>query len=193
MTLALVLVVLLCAGLLALVLVRRHQRTTLLPGSQLTAEHVRQLIAQGESARLEFKSTMRMNLKRGKAGKEIEIAWLKGVIGMMNTDGGVLLLGVDDAGAILGLNADNFANEDRCQLHFKNLIGRHVGLEHSRFLYFELVDIDQMQVGVIRIKKSPQPAFLKQGQDEEFYIRSGPASVRLTGSKMLKYLRARKA
>jgi len=193
MTLALVLVVLLCAGLLALLLARRHQKTTLLPGSPLTEEHIRQLIAQGESTRLEFKSTMRMNLKRGKAGKEIEIAWLKGVIGMMNTDGGVLLLGVDDAGAILGLNADNFANEDRCLLHFKNLISRHVGLEHSRFLYFELVDIDQMQVGVIRIEKSPQPAFLKQGQDEEFYIRSGPASVKLTGSKMLKYLRSHKA
>ena len=46
------------------------------------------------------------NLKSGKNGKEIELAWLKGVVGFMNTNGGILLIGVDDSGTILGIDAD---------------------------------------------------------------------------------------
>jgi hypothetical protein len=39
---------------------------------------VQKLIARGEGPTLEFKSTVRMNLKTEKFGKEIELAWLKG-------------------------------------------------------------------------------------------------------------------
>lgn len=39
----------------------------------------------------------------------IRIAWLKAVVAFMNTDGGTLLIGVSDDGAIKGLDADNFA------------------------------------------------------------------------------------
>jgi hypothetical protein len=95
---------------------------------------IRNLIRAGESSSLEFKSTMRTNLKNEKPGKEIELAWLKAVVGFMNSDGGILLIGVSDDGEILGLDADNFANEDKCRLHFKNLINTHIGVEFTRFI-----------------------------------------------------------
>jgi len=80
------------------------------------------LIDTGESVQLEFKSTMRWNLHAKKAGKEIELAWLKSVVAYLNTDGGFVLIGVGDDGEVLGLEIDGFANEDKFILHFDNLI-----------------------------------------------------------------------
>jgi len=100
------------------------------------------LIKAGESSTLEFKSTMRMNLKTDKVGKEVELAWLKTFAAIMNTDGGYLIIGVDDNGGILDIDADEFENQDKCRLHFKNLINQHIGLEFSKFLNFDILSID---------------------------------------------------
>ena len=52
---------------------------------------VAELIRQGENDRVEFKSTMRWNLKTDKADKAVEKAWLKTIVAFLNTDGGNLL------------------------------------------------------------------------------------------------------
>ena len=95
----------------------------------MTPDAVKQMIAVGESDLLEFKSTVRTNLHTGKPGKEIELAWLKSVVAFCNTEGGTILIGVNDKGQILGLEADNFQNDDKCLLHIQNLIGEHVGID----------------------------------------------------------------
>ncbi|MFK5894777.1 MAG: putative DNA binding domain-containing protein [Pseudomonadota bacterium] len=154
------------------------------------------LLRRGESETLELKSTMRKNLRSGKHGKEIELAWLKGVVGFLNTTGGILLIGVDDDGVLLGLEADEFENEDKIQLHFKNLINQHIGLEFSKYINFFLEQVAEQEkhkkIIVIECKKSHQPAFLYNKNDETFYIRSGPASVSLSISKALQYIQGHK-
>lgn len=154
-------------------------------------QSIRHLIAAGEGRTIEFKSTMRMNLHTRKPGKEIEIAWLKAVTAFMNTDGGTLLLGVADDGRITGLEQDEFDNEDKCRLHFKNLINQHIGAELSRHLQFAIVRMEDKQVGVVSCARSSEPAYLKTGKSEAFYIRSGPSSDELPVSKVVAYLRIR--
>jgi len=156
-----------------------------------TAGEVLTLIEKGESEKLEFKSTARWNLRAGKAGKEIELAWLKGVVGFLNTDGGVLLIGVDDAGEVTGIGADNFESEDRCLRHIDNLINQHIGAEYLQFIRYGLVDIRGEKVVMIRCAPSNDPAFLKNNKEEDFYVRTGPASRKLSPSQILKYLEAR--
>ncbi len=149
------------------------------------------LLRQGESETLEFKSTMRKNLKTGKNGKEIEIAWLKGLVGFMNTHGGILLIGVDDDANILGLDNDEFDNEDKILLHFKNLLSQHIGLEFSNNINLIINQIDGKTILVIECERSNRPVFLYHKNNEEFYIRSGPASVKLSVSKVLNYVAQR--
>ena len=165
-------------------------------GDALDAESneggIRSLIAKGENRSIEFKSTMRMNLHSKKPGKEIELAWLKGVAAFLNTDGGTLLLGVTDDGEITGLERDVFENEDKCRLHFKNLIARHIGAELSKYIRFILVPVQGRTVGMVRCARSSEPIFLKDGNKEAFYIRNGPASDELPVSKALKYIKQRK-
>jgi predicted HTH transcriptional regulator len=110
----------------------------------------------------------------------------------MNSDGGILLLGVNDAGEIVGLEADNFENEDKCLLHFKNLINQHIGAEFTNNLDFGIIKVNDRMIAILECKPSQKPVFLKNKSEEHFYIRSGPSSIKLQTSKILEYLEDRK-
>ena len=155
------------------------------------AQRIYELIKAGESERLEFKATVRWNLREDRSGKEIEIAWLKGVVGFLNTEGGVLLIGVEDDGTVVGLEHDNFVNDDKCLRHIDSLISTHIGLEFSRFIHFAMVEIGDRKIVEIRCQPSEIPAVLKKGEAEEFFIRTGPASRKLKPSQIIKYLASR--
>ena len=118
-------------------------------------------INEGEGSRVEFKSTVRTNLKTGKKGKEIELAWLKAVVAFLNSDGGALLIGVNDEGKIVGIEQDNFENDDKCLLHLKNLINQHIGAEFSGFIQISLVDAEDKTVVMIECTPAHDPVFLK--------------------------------
>jgi len=95
----------------------------------INSEELRSLIDTGENDRFELKSTLRWNLKSNRPDKEIENAWLKTIIAFLNTDGGLLLIGVEDDGNVLGLEPDKFPNADRYLLHVNNLIRERIGME----------------------------------------------------------------
>lgn len=150
------------------------------------------LIGRGESTHLEFKSTMRLNLRSGKNDKAIELAWLKGVAAFLNSEGGILLLGVADDGELLGLAADGFANDDKCLLHFKNLVNQHLGAEAMRHLQLRLLWLDDKQIGAIECEPADTPVYLRQSNSgESFLIRTGPSNSELPISRALSYIKSR--
>jgi DNA-binding response OmpR family regulator len=155
-------------------------------------ERIKNLISSGEGDRAEFKSTLRWNLKTDNSDKRVEKAWLKSVVAFLNKNGGVLLVGVQDDGDILGIDADQFDNEDKYLLHVNNRIKQHIGLEHAGFIRFQLVPVDQKKVLIVECQPSPSPVFLKMGNDEDFYIRIGPGSRKLSTSEVLSYVTNRK-
>lgn len=152
------------------------------------AERIKSLISSGEGDRVEFKSTLRWNLKTDRADKRIDKAWLKTLAAFINSEGGSLLVGVEDKGNILGIEADNFENEDKYLLHVNNRIKQHLGLEHAGFIRYHLVPADQKKVLLIECRPSQAPVFLKIDQKEEFYIRIGPGSRSLSTSEVLAYV-----
>ena len=191
------LVVLVLGALLTLFLAlrySRHLRELHRPAIDRNdpAPGLRAFISMGESSTLEFKETVRMNLKSGKPGKEIELAWLKALVAFLNTGGGTVLIGVSDRGDLVGIGADGFENDDKCLLHIKNLFSRHIGAEYSRYASFELFNVGEKTVVVVECERAKEPVFLVNGEEEDFYVRTGPSSVRLTPSKLLTYLAARK-
>ena len=159
---------------------------------QATADQLKALVEKGEGPEVEFKSTMRMNLASGKPGKEIELAWLKAIVAFLNSQGGTLLIGVNDKGEFLGLSADNFQNDDKSLLHCKNLIHQHIGPEYSQYIQFGMYRVAAKNLVAVHCHKALAPAFLKVNKDEEFYIRSGPSNIRLTTGQVLRYLQSKK-
>jgi hypothetical protein len=149
------------------------------------------MISAGENSTQEFKSTLRTNLKTDKPDKAIELAWLKSVTAFMNSEGGTLLVGINDESDIEGIEADGFENQDKCRLHVKNLINQHIGAEFSRHIDCNLQIVNGKTIVVITCEKATDPVFLKVGKNEDFFIRSGPSSIKLSMSKMVQYLKQR--
>lgn len=153
------------------------------------SDYILELIRRGESKKLEFKSTLRMNLITEKSDWNIEHAVLKTIVAYLNTDGGILLVGVSNNGEVLGIKNDGFPNEDKFLLHFKQLIKQHIGLNYAPMIEYALVPVNGKKVLEIDCRKSDKAVFLNPDRnDEEFYIRIGPSSERLTGSKLIEYV-----
>jgi hypothetical protein len=185
--------ILIAGSILIMYLIRRlSQEYSVQPAAtghlEDMARDLLKMISAGESNGLEFKSTLRTNLKTGKTDKAIELAWLKSIAAFMNSEGGTLLIGVNDEGEIEGIQADGFENHDKCRLHVKNLINQHIGAEFSRYIDYDLQIVDGKTIVVITCEKADDPVFLKVGKNEDFFIRSGPSSIRLSMSQLVKYL-----
>lgn len=152
------------------------------------------LIEGGESYSLEFKSTIRTNLKTGEKDKRMEKAVLKSIVAFLNSDGGDLLVGVADDGEKIGVDVESFDNHDKMGLHITNLLSSQIGDEFIPFIKFRLLEYGHREDGtdrvVVRFKCEPTstPVFLKDGKEEQFYVRSGPSSVELTGADLIKYI-----
>jgi len=148
-----------------------------------------ELIHRGESHNLEFKSTLRWNIKAERKDPAIEHASLKTISAFLNSSGGILLIGVEDDGHIIGTELDKFDNEDRYLLHLWNLIKSSMGQDIGQYVNVTIEDCNEKHVCKIVCSRSSRPVFLKQkGYDEEFYIRLGPSSANLHISEALKYI-----
>ena len=149
------------------------------------------LIDQGESDAVEFKSTMRINLHTGAADKRMEQAVLKTMAGFLNTNGGTLIVGVSDAGTPVGIDADKFPNEDKMSLHLVNIVKTRMGARAMTKLHVHFEDHDDCRVLIVRCLRSPTPVYVKDGEVERFYVRTGPSTTELTGGQILDYVRHR--
>ena len=160
--------------------------------TEMTDAELIDAISAGEGDQLEFKSTLRWNLKANRPGKEIEISAMKTIVAFLNSEGGTLIVGVEDDGSILGIEADNFPNEDKFMLHFNNLIKQHIGLVPSKFIIFKTRPLEDKNILVVDCQKSDKAVFLKQNADEHFFIRVGPGSRKLTFTETMNYLKKKR-
>jgi hypothetical protein len=154
-----------------------------------TINHVQELLKKGESHNLEFKSTLRKNLFTNEVDKRVEHATLKTVAAYMNSDGGTLLVGVNDKGELLGLDNDLFDNHDKLNLHFNQLVKDHIGKEFIPYVNSEVINIMDKHILKIDCKKCNRHVFLTHINGEEFYVRNGPSSIKLEGSNLINYIK----
>jgi len=152
-----------------------------------------QLIAQGESEKLEFKSTMRYNLNANRPDKEMEREIARTICAFMNTEGGTLIIGVDDDGTILGLEKDfstlgRRQNKDGLEQAFVNITENLFSSPLSPDDYtahFE--ELQGRPVYVVRVKKSQKPVFCLLGGVREFYVRKQTTTRKLDSKETLDY------
>ena len=160
---------------------------------EFTEGQLRDLINSGENTQLEFKSTLRWNLHTDKVDKKIENQCLKTVAAFLNSDDGVLLVGVDDDGNAIGLRMDQFSNEDKMLLHWHSLIKSHLGLEFAHLIRSAFQDLDGKRVLLIQALRSDTPVFYRRDNDEMFYVRMGNTTHQLKPSEVIAYINQRMA
>ncbi len=149
------------------------------------------LLEAGESEFVEFKSTLRYNLHTNKFDKNIEHAALKTIAAFLNSSGGTLLIGVDDQKNLLGLEKDNFNDDDHLLLHLTKLIQERIGVKQTQFVRAMVENKDQKKILRIDVKPSTSPAYLEHNSDEYLYVRTGPATTPMRVSEIYPYLKSR--
>jgi hypothetical protein len=149
------------------------------------------VVMNGESEAVEFKSTLRTNLHTGSKDPRMELAVLKTLAGFLNTNGGTLVVGVSDDGSPVGIQADEFENEDKMNLHLVNIVKSRMGIPAMTTLHVHFDDHDDCRVMVVKCRKAPTPVFVKDGDTERFYIRTGPSTTELIPSQTQDYIKQR--
>ena len=147
------------------------------------------IIAGGEADRVEFKGTLRTNLHTGQKDSRMESAVIKTIAGFLNTHGGTLIIGVADDGNPVGIDADGFVNEDKILLHLTNLVNNRIGAAAWGAIHANFDDYDDVRVLVVRCERAPSPQYVREGNHQMFFVRTGPATVALSVEECVEYIR----
>jgi predicted HTH transcriptional regulator len=150
-----------------------------------------ELVAQGETGDLEFKSSLRVNLHSGSRDARIELSVLKTLAAFLNTDGGILIVGVADDGSPVGVDIDEFPNEDKMALHLVNIVKTRMGPTVMTDIHTRFDDLDGHRVMVCQCGKASQAVFVEDEKMERFYVRTGPSTTELTPSQTQEYIKQR--
>ena len=121
----------------------------------------------------------------------METAIIKTLAGFMNTDGGMLLIGVSDDGKILGLGSDQFKNSDKALLHLTSIIKSRMGALFLKFIRFSIEEIEGKQILRIDCLPTNNPAYVTIGKEYHFYIRTGPSTTDLNLRQVSSYIHER--
>jgi len=161
-----------------------------------------EMIAEGESEELEFKQTLRWDVKESKVNKGLEAVVTKTVAAFANSyEGGTLLIGVSDDGEALGLERDYVAlgdaDKDRFELHLRNLFSEALGQNVTASkLKISFPEIDGVEICKIDVRPADAAVVLtvadKNGlKSEKLYVRSGNSSPEMPMSEVQAFLNKR--
>ena len=174
-----------------ILIIRSHKRNPKLLISN--SNHWKDIIEKGESDSVEFKSSLRWDYKQQKPNKNLELVIVKTISAFLNTEGGLLFIGIDDDCKILGIEKDyqslNKKNSDGFILSLINIVNQSLGKIYHKNISINIVSIDKKDVCVVSIEKSSQPVFLKKSDTEEFYIRTSVSSQPMSISEAYKYIK----
>lgn len=150
-------------------------------------------LSAGESSELEFKSTMRWDVKENNVNKSLQKVIAKSLAGFLNTNGGVLLIGVEDNGAIYGIEKDintlNKKDMDGFEQTILQIIENHLGTLVTHYIKIKFVEKDKKYVCILTVKRSLDPVYLKDKNIKEFYIRAGNTTRPLDVEEAMKYIK----
>jgi type I restriction enzyme, R subunit len=156
-----------------------------------------ELIKRGESKTLEFKSTLRWSLKEDRQDdRGVTHAVLKTIAAFLNTEGGDLLIGVADDGAIVGIEGDRLESDDKFMRHLAQVVRNGLGDRAGTCIDPKTQIVQGKTVCLVSCQRSPEPVFLKWKEMEaspggDFFVRSGPGTVKLPTESANEYIRTR--
>jgi len=153
------------------------------------------LLVQGEGPKLEFKSSFRWDLRQERANKSLEAVILKTIAGFMNGDGGTLLIGVTDDGAIVGLKPDysllKKSDADGFEQALITVVSTNLGADLCQNLHIVFHAIEGEDICRIIIKPAPRPVYLNREGGPRLYLRTGGGTRDMNIQEATEYIKGR--
>ncbi len=145
-----------------------------------------------ESPYLEYKSTLRWDIKQGQKSKLMETAAIKTIAGFTNSPyGGTLLIGVADNGSIHGLEDDyktfskygQQGNQDLWGQHLQNLIRSRLGDYALSLVDWRFHKVNGQDLARIQVGPSAHPIYDEKGKTKTFWHRTPVSTLAITDDK----------
>ena len=159
-------------------------------------------LSKYETEYKEFKPTL-IDLKNDPT-RDIEFECFEAISAFLNTNGGVLFIGVGNKGTIEGINRyyphlSEYsitpyplpANQDGYRQLFDQLYSKYIGKEHSRKVILDFWPRTGKEVAIVGIpQKSSTPVYIKdpKTRTDRFFIRGTGSTKELVGSKLKHYI-----
>ena len=122
---------------------------------------------------------------------------LKTIAGLLNADGGTLLIGVSDAGEIKGIARDlrtmgRNANNDRFELKIRNFISGQNSKFNPEATGKVSISFEELGEGTIcRVDVEPFPKPEVLHFDDDVYVRDGNQTLKLEGRALTDWIQRR--
>ena len=181
------------------------------PYDKRSVEDILQILRdQDEGVTLEVKATFETptnpNQPKGNNDikKSIQHASLKNIAALLNTEGGVLCVGITDDKNVTGIELDGFNAESKkshANTHdkdsYKKLLSTKIRAalsdKVSAFYRIDFEKHEDVTVCFVHCKRSPHPIYLKWAcssvkDEEEFYVRDNGEAVKKKGEALTTYL-----
>jgi predicted RNA-binding protein with RPS1 domain len=124
---------------------------------------------------------------------------LKTLVAFANSNGGTLLIGVDNNKIILGLENEylspklQYPNRDGYGLFFDDLIRNYIGDSFSSLMTRKFLKFPEGDILIVTVKQSTSEIFLLKDDEgkssEQLYIRNLSSSKELTGMELAKFIK----
>ncbi|MBA2678735.1 MAG: ATP-binding protein [Ktedonobacteraceae bacterium] len=163
-----------------------------LPPSDL---ELAEMIAQGENDSVEFKVAACWNARRGEKQDSMKDNIVQEVAAFLNSrKGGVVLIGVEDDGTVVGLDDDYKAanpqkqNRDGYHLFLNDALRSNLADNWHLFCTISFGMNKGKELCIIKVDPANEPMYTKIG---DFYLRIGPQKQKLPPRQVVNYIKER--
>lgn len=158
---------------------------------------IHELILNGETDLVEFKSTLRFDRIKNEKNAALEYVVIKTIAAFLNEKGGTLIIGVDDEGNVLGLNDDmntlKKQDIDGFQLHFTQLCRTFFGADLLSHIKVTFPKIEEKEICVVKVSECSRSVITKFEGREDYFVREGNSSRALTREEQSRHEQKRRA
>lgn len=154
-----------------------------------------EIITAGENQSAEFKASLMWDYRKQSVNKELYEPVMKNLVAFMNANGGVLLIGIGDDGAVLGIEQDMSTlkkpNVDGFENIFNMAFATMVGMENRQYVDLTFPQLAEKTICRLNVRPAAHPVYLRYQGKEELYVRTGNSSQALSVSKAVQYVAGR--
>ena len=154
-------------------------------------EKILDIIEQGENKKVEFKETFSFNRhNNNKRDEELIKSSIKNIVAFLNSDGGILIIGVKDNGEISGIENEigKWNSKDKFKLFFSDIVEKKIGDAFNNYVNYRIQKVGDKEIFIVDCKKSKRPCYFNK---KEFYIRLNPKAKLLEGIDSINYIKER--
>lgn len=159
------------------------------------AEDLPSLINAGEGERVEFKASLRWDIRQGCLNRELESVVAKTIAGFLNHRGGSLLIGVTDSGEIVGLDQDyqtlKHKDRDGFERYVIDLVETRLGGDLCALIHLVFHREDGKEVCRIVVEPSRRPVYYEGGKGARYFLRTGNSTRELDTREALEHIARR--